>query len=72
MKTAIIALVLFYGTAFSLMYFDHPDRSHLPRRPPTGNHGQGHSTDEQHCPAGTRPFYVYDDDGTKFFLECMQ
>lgn len=72
MKPAAVAVALFFGLAFGLMYFEHPDRAGLPLRPLTGNHGQGNSIDAEHCPAGARPFYVYADDGTKFFLECVR
>jgi hypothetical protein len=44
----------------------------LPHRPPTLNHGQGHSTLADGCPRGSRPYYVYADDGTKFFEECIR
>jgi hypothetical protein len=47
-------------------------RMPIPSRPDTGNHGQGHSTDAEHCPPDTRPMIVYAEDGTGFFLECMR
>jgi len=44
----------------------------LPSRQEWELYRQANSPDSRHCQIGTRPYYVYGDDGTPFFVECMR
>jgi hypothetical protein len=69
MRFMLLIAVVFFGTAASAaLRVQHS----LPHRADWELYKQANSPDAKHCSAGTIAYYLYNDDDSPVFLECMR
>lgn len=74
-RLAVISLLCFWTVGGTLVIWAlHAAPAPIPAKPAWMLDPQGHDKnhDALHCEPGTQPYYVYADDNTSFFEECMR
>lgn len=69
MRLLAVIAALFFGVAIYGALFVPKG---LPHRAEWELYRQANSTDSRHCPDGTFPYFLSNDDGTPIFLECVR